>query len=144
MRKTVISSSAIIHDENNNVLLAKRSSNKSLDPGCWETIGCTVEKGENFEECLQREIREEIQCEINSLKLFQVYTYKTKNTILISNVYIVTLSGTPIPEPLEIEELRWFSKREIDPIKFAVDCETRIRDYFNFIEGKCICDDILK
>ena len=52
--------SAVIHDSSDRVLLARRSSNKKLDPGLWETIGGNIERNETAEEAIVRKIREEI------------------------------------------------------------------------------------
>jgi len=57
---SVVSSSAIIYDERKRVLLAQRSSNRSLDPNLWETIGGRIEFGESPEDCLRREIKEKL------------------------------------------------------------------------------------
>ncbi|MFQ6040543.1 MAG: NUDIX hydrolase [Candidatus Poribacteria bacterium] len=130
--KIVISSSAIIYDGNARVLLAQRSNNKKLDPGLWETIGGTIEFGESPEECLRREIKEELGCEVKNLILFNIYNYFVKNNLqLISIVYLATIAGIPKFNKDEIQDLRWFSEDEAIKLEFAVNCKQRVIDFFN-------------
>ncbi len=56
-----------IIEVNNKVLCAQRSETMHL-PLKWEFPGGKVEKKENLEECLKREIKEELGVEINLLE----------------------------------------------------------------------------
>ena len=54
---------ALIVDDQNRLFAAQRSSKMSL-PLKWEFPGGKVESGESFESCLLREIKEELNVEI--------------------------------------------------------------------------------
>ncbi|MDF2652440.1 MAG: (deoxy)nucleoside triphosphate pyrophosphohydrolase, partial [Paenibacillus sp.] len=54
---------AVIFNNNNEVLCALRSQTMSL-PGLWEFPGGKIEPNETPQECLVREIQEELNCSI--------------------------------------------------------------------------------
>ena len=49
----------VIQDENDKVLLTKRSKKMKIFPGAWVLPGGHIDLGETFEECAIREIYEE-------------------------------------------------------------------------------------
>ena len=57
--------------ENNTILVGKRSLSEKY-AGKWEFAGGKVEQGETLEECLKREIQEELSCDIEVGDLFLV------------------------------------------------------------------------
>jgi 8-oxo-dGTP diphosphatase len=59
--------------ENGRVLVCQRSANAAF-PLKWEFPGGKVEKGERHEDALRRELREELQIEIDSAT--KIYQYK--------------------------------------------------------------------
>ena len=132
-----ISASAIIYNENHQVLIAKRSPNKRLDPNLWETIGGTVEFGESPLECLKREIDEELSCKLSNIKLLDVYSYVNKEISrqIISVQYIATIKKIPKFNIEEISELKWVDEIEIPKLKFSMNCKKRILDYFKRIKN---------
>ncbi len=89
------SASAIIYDLNNQVLLAKRSSQKKLGANLWETIGGKMEKGETPEDAIKREITEELGNEVKIIKLqfFKEYFYETMERKLIFKVFLIQIEG---------------------------------------------------
>ena len=54
---------AVIRDQEGRFLVCKRAEGKAL-AGSWEFPGGKVESGEDFQSALQREIMEELVCEI--------------------------------------------------------------------------------
>jgi 8-oxo-dGTP diphosphatase len=50
---------AIIKDEDDKILILKRSIDSRSNPHCWELPGGKVEPGESFDHALVREIQEE-------------------------------------------------------------------------------------
>ncbi len=56
---TALSVKVIIHDPQGNVLLLKRSRHCQNNAGKWEFAGGKVDTGENFEQALLREVKEE-------------------------------------------------------------------------------------
>jgi ADP-ribose pyrophosphatase YjhB (NUDIX family) len=65
----MIGAAVLIVDEQNRLLLMKRS-----DSGCWGPPGGAVELGEVVETAAQREVREETDLELGEMSLFGVFS----------------------------------------------------------------------
>ena len=63
----VVAGIFINHDKS--ILLAQRSAEKSF-PSQWEFPGGKIEEGENSESALRRELFEELNIEVDKMKLF--------------------------------------------------------------------------
>jgi ADP-ribose pyrophosphatase YjhB (NUDIX family) len=76
------------------------------------TLGGKLESGETDEQCLIREVQEEVSCEIVSTKYFQTFEGlahdKTRNVRLIC--YFVELKNDPTPSS-EIAEIHWWDSQ---------------------------------
>ena len=59
-----LASCMVIQDDEDSVLLTKRSQRMSVFPGAWVLPGGHIEVGESLEECAVREIKEETGIEI--------------------------------------------------------------------------------
>ncbi len=76
----------IIRDENGRILLARRANGDFA--GKWEFPGGKIERGESYEECLSRELREElsIRVTVDSIYMKYEHTYDSFSINLISLV----------------------------------------------------------
>jgi ADP-ribose pyrophosphatase YjhB (NUDIX family) len=88
----VVGAAVLIVDEQNRLLLMKRS-----DSGCWGPPGGVVEPGEVVEEAARRETLEETGLRVHSMDFFGVFSgpelyYKYPNGDEVHNVTIVYLS----------------------------------------------------
>jgi len=88
----MVAATTLIVDEQNRLLLMKRS-----DSGCWGPPGGAVELGEVVEIAARREVREETGLELNEMSLFGVfsgpeYFYRYPNGDEVYNVNIVYLA----------------------------------------------------
>ena len=61
--------------ENGRLLLTRRGPGGTL-PGCWELPGGKVEPGESLQECLTRELQEELAMEANIAGVVATTTYR--------------------------------------------------------------------
>jgi 8-oxo-dGTP diphosphatase len=119
-------SAIIIRESDDAVYIGKRSYMKKISPGLWETIGGKILEGETPEKALLREIKEELNCEINHYIFFKLYTIsKTKYY-----VYIVTLKKEPLFNKIDFEDAGWFHRNEISDLDFALNCKERIIEYW--------------
>lgn len=77
----------------------------------WDLPGGFLEAGEAPEEGLRREVREELQVEINILKMWKAYadTYRPEPTPLAVIYYICTLGQGSIHQQEEIADVKWFT-----------------------------------
>ena len=110
---------AIIINEDDQVLCALRSPEMSL-PNYWEFPGGKIEAGESVHQAIVREIKEELNCEIEALQLFNDYTHEYDHVIV--NLITVTckiINGTPTVN--EHAELRWVAKDNLNSLHWAPD-----------------------
>ncbi len=103
--------------KNNKFLIAQRNFKKSQG-GLWEFPGGKVEKNESYESALIREIKEELNADIEVNKYIgeSVHHYPEKDIKLI--FYKARLLSKNI-ELLEHESCEWITKDEKDKFEFA-------------------------
>jgi 8-oxo-dGTP diphosphatase len=108
---------AVIRNEKNEVLCALRSQTMSLS-GLWEFPGGKIEHGEAPQESLRREIREELNCEIEVGELVAdvTYPYPTINVHLMT-FFAQIVRGEPMPA--EHEKLVWVPRTQLRELTWA-------------------------
>jgi 8-oxo-dGTP diphosphatase len=114
----------IIHQ--NKVLAAKRSTSMP-HPGYWEFPGGKVEDGETPEECLHREIKEELKCRVKIQKSLPHFFYYYPNKEIEFIPFMCTLENTD-PHPMEHEEIRWLNQNELEQVKW-LPADIEIKDF---------------
>ncbi|MFD0672230.1 8-oxo-dGTP diphosphatase MutT [Cohnella sp. GCM10027633] len=108
---------AIIENEQGRILIARRSPGKSQG-GLWEFPGGKIEAGESVEDCLRRELREEMAIEI------EPYAYFGENNHVYDTVCIKLLAyrakwlGGEI-QLVDHDEVRWISCNQLKEYAFA-------------------------
>jgi len=111
----------IIQDEK--LLMVKGKGYSEL----W-TPGGTLEGGENDEECLRRELKEETNGNLLSAKFFREYnghSFYHPEKKLIERVYVSMMDGEIKPDPnSEIESIIWFTKNDFKNKKFPMITHT--------------------
>ena len=98
------------------LLLQKRSLQKDTQPGKWDTsVGGHVGFGQSYEEAGLREAEEEIGLVLKSRDLEHLYFSKIRNEVESENIetYLCRHDGPFVPQPEEIDELRFWSRGEI-------------------------------
>jgi mutator protein MutT len=101
-----VSAAVIILNEKKEVLLL----NHVLRPfSGWGIPGGFIDKGEQAEDAIRREIREEIGIEISRLKLYTIRTIGSHLEI----VFFALPEGEPKISSAEIMEARWFGIEDL-------------------------------
>ena len=109
---------AAVIRKRNRVLIAQRPLGGMLG-GLWEFPGGKRERGETLEECLQREIREELGIEIEVGKLVtQVQHAYTHFRITLHAYECRLVRGRP--RAVQVADWRWVRLDELDDLAFAV------------------------
>jgi ADP-ribose pyrophosphatase YjhB (NUDIX family) len=112
---------AVITDARGRVLLLKHR----FRPGAgWGMPGGFMETGEQAEETLRRELREEIELEVEQVKLFTVRAFKKPRQVEI--VFRCQAIGNPDQLSFEIQKAGWFSLDEL-PRELPTDQAQLIR-----------------
>lgn len=108
---------AIIENEENEILCALRSPQMSI-PNKWEFPGGKVEKGEDIYTALEREIKEELGCEIKAESLFHEYTHEYE-TFIITLICIKSIIVSQTPTASEHSKLIWLKRENLDSLNWA-------------------------
>ena len=95
--------------------------NKKYFPGYWEVIGGNLEFGEDFTDCVSREVKEEINCNIKSLTHLHSRTMYLNDLMYITVAYYGEILEEPVFNKKEISEIKWITENEIDDFEFCPD-----------------------
>ena len=101
--------------KNGKILLGLRPKGESL-AGSWEFPGGKIDQGENPEQALKRELKEEldIDAEIASLRLVQTHSYGERGVLLLFyDVYF--WKGEP--KTVYHEDLKWADPEELETLQ---------------------------
>jgi 8-oxo-dGTP diphosphatase len=117
MKKLVKVVGAIIENEKNEVLCALRSPSMSM-PNLWEFPGGKVEKDENLEEAIEREIQEELGCTVKFSNVFNDNTHEYDN-VLVNLITIKCKIISCKPTANEHSKLIWLNRENLLSLKWA-------------------------
>lgn len=116
---------AVIYNKYGKILIDRRQKTGEMG-GLWEFPGGKIEAGETVEQCIKREIKEELDIEIivgDRLTTIN-HTYKTFSvTLYVHNCQ--HLSGTP--QAIECEAIEWVEPAQMDQFQFPL-ANTQIID----------------
>ncbi|MEY4918405.1 MAG: Mutator MutT protein [Verrucomicrobiota bacterium] len=115
-----VSAALILHG--GRLLITQRHAKAHLG-GLWEFPGGKLEPGETFEQCLVREIREELGVEISVGELFEeVHHDYPEKSVHLKFFICQLISGTP--QPLDCAAVKWIGKSELPTHEFpAADAQ---------------------
>ena len=104
-----------IFNNDGHLLLQKRSPNKDIQPGKWDTaVGGHVDYGETTEEALRREVLEELGITDFEAKQIGKYIFESDIEKELVNSYKAVHNGPFTPNPEELDECRFWPISEID------------------------------
>lgn len=114
--KTHLAFMAFLVDKNNNLILTKRSSRKSLWGGYWDAPNVShVLSGETVEEAAHRRGKEELAVEAD-FKVIGAFYYFANQGKVSENEYCYVLMGKTnidiTPNPVEIDDVKTISLAE--------------------------------
>ena len=113
MSKKIIHVVAAAIEKDGKIFCAQRPEGKSLG-GFWEFPGGKVELGEAHDEALIREIKEELQADINvGKKLITVQYNGYEKFDLTMHCYLCTLKADSNVTLVEHEAAKWLTKAEL-------------------------------
>jgi mutator protein MutT len=119
---------AVIWNGEREILIDKRRQNGDMG-GLWEFPGGKVEPGETVEECIAREIQEELAIEVLvGDRLITInHTYPRFEVTLIVH-HCQHLKGEP--QPIESSEVRWVKVPDLETYAFP-EANRQIIDALN-------------
>ena len=123
--KNSIEVSAALVFRNGKVLITQRHPDAHLG-GLWEFPGGKREPDETFEQCLVRELHEELGVKAKVGQLFEEITYAYADKTVHLKFYLCELSGGE-PQPLGCAAVKWVSKSELADYDFPA-ADARLLD----------------
>ena len=100
------------------VLAAQRSETMDL-PGKWEFPGGKIEEGENPEDCLVREIQEELSVRIKILESLAPSEFSYSSGKIIRLIPFLAKLESFVFNLLEHEQIAWLGKEELFSVDWA-------------------------
>ena len=115
--KEIVEVSAAVIVEGDNILATQRGYGEFK--GKWEFPGGKIKKGEFEEDALIREIKEELNADINVIDYLTTIRYEYPKFNLIMHTYICTLKNNVEfvyhnDKELEHDNMVWLDKHDLD------------------------------
>lgn len=132
MNEKYVACAIIVDKQNNLIFCCKRGYGEYK--GFWEFPGGKVEKGETSEEAVIREIKEELDVDINIESFLTNVNYEYSDFILNMDCFLCTIKNGDI-KLLEAMDSRWLDKKDL----FSIDWLPADKLIINYlIENKII------
>jgi NAD+ diphosphatase len=90
-------------------------------PGMYSALAGFVEAGESIEQCVEREVAEEVGVRVTDLRYFGSQSWPFPHSLMIAFT-ARWAGGEIVPEPGEIEDARWYALDALPaiPPRFSV------------------------
>ena len=113
----IIRVTAAILEKDGKILIAKRKTGDELFAGLWEFPGGKVEEGETPEKCMARELKEELDIEVEVGELITSNKHKYPQGIFELLAYRVKhISGKMVLN--DHEEMKWVTADDMPRFEF--------------------------
>lgn len=126
--------------DKNRILVLKRSSSRKLYPNLWECGGGAVWPGENFEDALKREMKDEggvIVEPVMALKTYQILVpdleQKKIPGLRIVCKFIGYINGKTPQISAEHTEWKWLTIDKLDELDFIPGVKEDIKEAYSAI-----------
>lgn len=127
---------ALIINENNEVLLVKRGEESRNEAGIWAEPGGRVEFNEKVEDAIKREIKEELNINIQLLDFLgfvnHIVISEKQHWVSFSYSAKIVKGELKNMEPEKIEEIRWFKLDRI-PENLSPSTQEPIKNYLKLL-----------
>ena len=115
---------AILRD--NRILLAR---NRRFKMPFYSVLAGFVEPGESLEECVKREIKEEVGITVKNIRYFGSQPWPFPDSLMIAFVSDYA-AGEIVVDPSELIDAAWFSKRDMPKIPPKISIARQLIDWF--------------
>lgn len=106
----VVTAAVIV--QNSKFLITQRPR-RGLLGGMWEFPGGKCQEGETLEACLRREIREELNLEIEVGEPFGVYRHAYSHYRVKLHAFLCSIPNGGQPNPLEGQAFQWVERQQL-------------------------------
>jgi NAD+ diphosphatase len=118
---------ALVHrrNEGESELLLARSPH--FPAGMYSALAGFVEPGESLEQCLEREVHEEVGVRISNIRYFASQPWPFPHSLMIAFV-CEWVSGEVKPQETEIEDAKWFKVLQLPKLPSRISIARRLID----------------
>jgi NAD+ diphosphatase len=106
-------------------LLLARSPH--FPPGMYSALAGFAEPGESLEQCLEREVEEEVGVRIRNTRYVASQSWPFPHSLMIAFA-CEWVSGEITPQPSEIEEAKWFDVLQLPKLPSKISIARRLID----------------
>ena len=105
----------LVFNSQGELYLQKRSENKDIQPGKWDTsVGGHMKPGESALEAVRRETGEELSIKKDDFIFLYRYILSNEIETELVDTYQLVYDGPVHPDPSEISEGRFWRKEEVE------------------------------
>lgn len=108
------------------VLLAR---SPHFPPGMWSALAGFVEPGESLEQCLAREVEEEVGVRISNIRYLASQSWPFPHSLMIAFT-CEWVSGEIRPQAGEIEDAKWFDVLQLPKLPSRISIARRLIDAY--------------
>lgn len=116
----------VINQNTHQILLANGARFPS---NLYSVLAGFVEPGENLEECVRREVKEEVGLEVENITYFRSQAWPFPDSLMIGFLADYT-KGEISVDKAEIRDANWFTKDNLPPIPGKISIARKIIDWF--------------
>lgn len=122
---------AIIINPQHKFLLSQRGPKAQNERGKWELPGGALEFGENFEDTIIREMKEEFGIEVKPLVQLPVINHLIpddhQHWVAVGYITILLTGEPTIKEPEKSLQIGWFSFEEMKQLDLTIVARERVK-----------------
>jgi len=123
-----IAVSIILLNSKNEVLLFLRDDKSTIPfPNTWDLLGGHIEEGESPEECIRREMDEEIEIKLGEIKLFKKYEWPDFDEFIFWKVIDLNIPEIDLHEG---QRLAYFNRSQLNSTELAFHYNQVFQDFF--------------
>lgn len=115
-RRRRLHAAVAVIERQGRVLICRRRANDSFG-GCWEFPGGKRERGESWEACLRRELREELGIAITAIQPYGRMQHQFVDGTVFFRVFRCAIARGR-PKPLDAQALRWVGASRLSRYRF--------------------------
>jgi mutator protein MutT len=122
------------------VLVAKRSPERKLYPNLWECGGGQVNPGENFEEAVRRQLKEELNIDVEVIAPINTYEIITPDLAQKKIPGLIVLckhvGGEPRADGREFTKYKWITINKAEELEFIPRLVDDIKKAFKLYKSE--------
>lgn len=118
--KIGISQKAILFDKSGKILVIRRSKTAPSGALYWDLPGGSLDFGENMEDGILREIKEETQLKVKSINIINAISgFDSNREFWVTICYAAEIAISEVRLSYEHDDFRWINSGELKKLKMS-------------------------